>query len=287
VPIGIWIFRNYLLTGEPFGVREHSIFTIKHALVSIHTVLWSWFTPTRLLDYGSLIIFTSLLILILFIIVYSSIWKSQKIRFLSINSALIFVIIYSLFLALSSGIIGFDKIDDRLMSPVYIPIVFLICFFLEPFFLKLTNHLNPKLTKVFIGVFFLLLASVPAQVTYTSIQNHIANGAGFTSKFWRERGLVSYINQHNVIEPQFNVFSNFPDALYILTDIKSKKIFSRKYLNVEALNINMSSNEIPSYLIWFNEKDDLIMLEKLQKVVNMNQVVTFSDSRLYLLSRKF
>lgn len=50
IPIGLWIARNLILTGLPFGVRVPSFWSVSDNIVLTVGVLWAWFPPKTFLS---------------------------------------------------------------------------------------------------------------------------------------------------------------------------------------------------------------------------------------------
>ncbi len=117
VPMALWLGRNYVVTGTLTGLRGPSAVSFLSNLR---------LTATTMLGWGPLVALFSLLALPVL-----GRLRRQSHSFSSLQSvvpimAVAFVACYALFLVVSASLVAYDPIDDRLLAPVYAPLVLAI-----------------------------------------------------------------------------------------------------------------------------------------------------------------
>jgi len=167
----------------------------------------------------------------------------------------------------------------------------LLFFFIEQFFKLLSYRFKPNFIKISAVLVILLLSLAPAKVTISLAANYIENGGwGFNNKRWKNSETIEYLLEHPFIEYEHSIYTNDPNAIFILTnrifnwaprkdDLKTDKIFKL---------VNLWPKENAAYLVWFNniERKFLFTIDDLKSVINMEQITRFNDGAIYLITKK-
>lgn len=103
IPFSLWLLRNWFLYGEPMGPRQPSTFTLFQNITFSANVISSWFP--------------------LLIPVFLFVLFRNREGLLGFTHYSIFFLVYTAFLIFTSTTTHFDKINDRLLSPAYIPLI--------------------------------------------------------------------------------------------------------------------------------------------------------------------
>src|SRR5207249_11569552 len=112
--------------------------------------------------------------------------------------AALFAAIYFAWLVASCSVTLLDEIDDRLLCPLYVPIVFILLG---------QNRLVLRLAMP------LLLLILPILSTTKDVRAATAHGAGgYASDAWMRSGLVRYLRAHPI---SGEVYTNEPAATYL------------------------------------------------------------------------
>jgi len=287
LPISIWLIRNYYYTGTLTGYRKPFSHTISEGLNYIFSSFLSWYVPGKIIEYSLILILFIAVIFLLFGMTFRNIWMKERSLLMGISPILLFIIFYCITLI----IFQFDELNNRLLTPVFIPVTLLLFFFIEQFFKLLSYRFKPNFIKISAVLVILLLSLAPAKVTISLAANYIENGGwGFNNKRWKNSETIEYLLEHPFIEYEHSIYTNDPNAIFILTnrifnwaprkdDLKTDKIFKL---------VNLWPKENAAYLVWFNNigRKFLFTIDDLKSVINMEQITRFNDGAIYLITKK-
>lgn len=295
LPTGLWIIRNYFLSGTFVGQRAESSYTLSENLLFLFNTVLKWYLP---LQINALQLFFLMLIVAAGIFTGIVLIKKRKIediRFNYIGPALVFLIFYSGIIVISSTTTAYDKIANRLLSPVFIPSIFIVFFLLDKILEWLSKHFRQR----FIPILFLIAITVwvryPFMKTFYNIEYYVEqSGWEYSSKVWKDNLVIEYLNNHKHLEYGYSFYSNVPEAVYILTNKETKWSPPKTlYNSPELININPGQKTIwqeknKACLVWFNniDRNFLFTIAELQKSTNMVKVVQLKDGEIYTISKK-
>lgn len=314
IPMGVWVIRNYTVSGTLLGVRLPSTYTLglnmKRALDSIYT----WVQPDKLLSrhisvpllgaaklFALLVPFLIVTAFVVFIIrkivlFPSACKKNETVRnsdmktdhavnkignLFPIAFFTVFSVIYMVYLLASATSVAFEPINSRYLIPVYLPIVVSV--------LAAGDFLFSRLkTKTKAVGFLLILLSIlflvyPAANTAASVLDSWRNGmGGYVSETWRERnGFLKYMQKSG----QFTYYSNNADVVYVMSGIRTysppKKDAPYMYgLGQFKAAVDQDENSV---LIWFDNAvpQTLYTLEELAAIYKMKEIGSFEHGRIY------
>lgn len=296
LPIGMWIIRNYFLSGTLFGPRapsNHSLF--QNLAFTFNTVL-SWYIPRRISAHRPILMLLSSTIGFLAGLSARGNWSKIRTALLDISPFLLVIIAYVGFLVVSSTTTAYDPIDNRLLSPVFVPITLLLLFIASKIPISLTAQpLYQKRANVLAVAIIAVWLVYPARITMSLILHTVHHGLGFSSEFWRKSQTIEYLLQNRTVESKCGViYTNAPEALYILADLTAKMSPLRTMYNSPEIVNDISSlrgswpEESNSYLVWFDKIDrqHLFTVDELQTIANLQQIVRFEDGAVYYAARK-
>jgi 4-amino-4-deoxy-L-arabinose transferase-like glycosyltransferase len=281
LPLALWLGRNYLLTGTLTGERGPSACGLRLVGYSLVSSLAGWFVSPALLPRVSLV---ALVILpIGGFVTYINLQPNKSICDLSslhMRSFLLFTVIYVLHLVSSACSVAFDSIGNRLLSPVYVPILLLIG--------AATGRMSRLLNKRVVYSFFIVAAIVWLGYLGKELQYVSASDRnGINSISWQQSQLLSYLRLNRA---EGAYLSNHPEALYIHANMVAA-ISPRKLLysssattkDVEMLMQRMRSDPKTTYLVWFNIDDRpyLYSIKALSNWFRIDAVKTFADGAIY------
>ncbi len=204
LPLGVWLIRNRLVTGSMAGARPASDLNLLENIMQTLKVMG--FSLFNLRENVAIIFF----VLVLAFAAYTG-WRVIG-RKKSIPFILILPIGYIAFLVLTASLIRFDVINDRLLAPV---LPFAILLFVRAILIggeKLKGGVRALLLLP-LFIWFMVMAINTASF----VNNAKRRGAGhYNSDMFRNSALVRQL----MYKPLSGVvYSNFPDLLYILTDM--------------------------------------------------------------------
>jgi hypothetical protein len=290
-PIGLWVLRNIFLSGTFVGQRADSSFTLIENIKFLFNTILQWYLPLQItkqkLIIGCLIIAIALGVLLLKR--REKIWLILK----EIYPGLIFILLYAGFIVISSTTTAYDHIADRLLSPIYIPLFFIL-FFLSDRVLKwLSNYLSKKMLTYVVATSIVIWMIYPVGKTVYIINDfNRLSGFGYNSRYWSNSETIKYLINHKEIVNGCTFYSNVPEALYILANIKAKWSPERSLYNSHQL-LSTSSDLKTIWkgndkicIVWFDENNRqfLYSLEELQKYIKMEKIARLNDGAVYTIA---
>lgn len=303
-PITSFLIRNYLITGTFLGYRVSSNSNLLQNFKLSYSTIYSWYVPTRMLfDY-------SIILILLIIVGILGCWyllknKSNFKKFFKNKLILINAIIFYLgFLIISSSIVSYNVIGNRLLSPIFIPVSILLIIFGSKI-LKLLTDTLPRALKIgvlssAVFIWYVLWLSQYFHFAIPVFGNSMIREMGYNSISWINNQTIKYIREEVKLDNNYPIYSNDPYALYILTDLKSQitpnydglfngYVSYKKMHYITALKGIWPEKNI-SYLIWFNQnnylKHNLYEIDKLDQIADLKQLVQLDDGTIYLINRK-
>ena len=298
-PIGIWVIRNYSVSGSLFGTHTSSIFTLQQNLVSTLYTLLSWYLPHKLfIIYPVYPKLYSLIFLFLaigfFIGVCKKIidWNKAKVIPTQINLFMLFLLIYIPFLVLTSTLIAIDSIGDRFLAPIYVPGTLILLYVAEKLVKSFKDKLFPKFFTGLIAICVCFWLIYPINKTVHAVANYMIKGIGYNDLSWKESATIQSLLPLG-ISNRNAVYSNFPDALYILANLNARwSPFKHLDNSIDKVNdIEQLKNTWPpedkAYLIWFNREgmNFLFSPNELQKIDNLKLIGRNNDGMVFLVSK--
>ncbi|MFC2072823.1 hypothetical protein ACFLUU_09065 [Chloroflexota bacterium] len=295
LPIAIWVLRNYFISSTFVGPRQPPSDTfIESIMLNIYLALsrFSQFLlPKYVPDMLRILVFSILFILVGVIIVYVVRHKKDNTSFIGVEHLiplLTLVIVYVGFYVISSAIIKYDPINDRLLCPAYIPLVFIVMIAVKNASVACQGHRWKHTVSILLLVFFCIWLTYPALRVTNFIQVRVQKGFDFVGgeyiiQEWIESELIHYLREHTLQNP---VFSNSPEPIFIFTGMRTRSI-PRKYPINDFLEFKefVSRNEF-IYVIWSEyspKQEKLYDIQELRSIFDMELVVKCSDGAVYLV----
>lgn len=283
-PLFFWLLRNYILTSTMSGPRTASSYSFNHNIAKTFDVITAWFIPSSA-PFHIRLIFAGILSITLVSIAISTYYKKNgsKINMILIKAG--YILIYVLFVIILSSVSSLDPIPYRYLAPVYIIFICLVFILLE----IASEWLNEKIRIKNFGkyvVILLCLAWYLYAITnnYTDIMFTATNGAGYSSNNWRLSPILKYIKNNPL---NGKIYSNAPDAVYILSGIKAEWIPRREegFDNFKKKTMMYGNN----YVVWINNVSERSYLHDIKDISNNLGLINhshFPDGDIYLLYGK-
>jgi hypothetical protein len=211
-----------------------------------------------------------------------------------IGPSLIFVIFYSVIIVISSTTTAYDHISSRLLSPIYIPIIYLLFIVADKIHSWLAKYIPGKLVTVLLAIGILLMMRSPFLNTKYIVEEFIINsGCEYSSSAWRNSETIRYLIQQKQLGSQFTLYSNAPEAVYVLSNIYSRFSPTKTYYNSPQLYINQKQrfkwqNDEKICLIWFDniKRNFLFSTDELQNDKKITTLAQLNDGKIYIISKK-
>lgn len=261
LPVGVWFVKNYLHSQSFTGGRTlleppALLSSLQENLQLAFAVLTGWQ------------IFPVLLAAVLLACGFFRCWGTAKRHhwtFTRING--VFALVYLIFKLLALTILDNTPLDDRYLSPVYIPLVCLTVFMLDrllswlrtpptwpaknPLMLMIRRRGKPFVSIVLITALSLWIGTIGVGYGYKTYVLIDSPAPFSTVRFWHESPTIQYLNAHPA---KGWVFNNFPEVLHLF------------YNNVDS----SKSIRIPSSLHRSMESGDYLIFSYFPHPVHYN-----------------
>jgi hypothetical protein len=271
------LVRNITITGRLTGPREASFTPFSKNVYYFGTVICDWLGLSEK-SYNIEPVITYLLFAGLIALLVINFRKKKLGSFE--NIAVTFAFVYGAFIIISSTFSRYERINSRLLSPVYIALL-LSCTYWIVGLMKSVQK-NPK--YILTGITCLLMLGFCYQEYLTAYERYDDEGEygvpGYTDDSWNKSQFAEYLKKDKTIfKPGVPIYSDANEALYFLSGDKVKLLPHRYFKNT----IQHFYKVTHYYLVWFNDMDnpELISLKDIQKVENLKLLKQFPEGAIY------
>ncbi|GGH19454.1 hypothetical protein [Mucilaginibacter phyllosphaerae] len=273
---------NALHTGTVTGPREPSITSFGKNLFYFGSVFCEWIgIPPGM--YPMFAMPLAIIILLGFVAALAYNFIRRKLNTFE-NLAITFALVYGLFIVLSATFSRYERINPRLLSPMYIPALWgytsLGLLFIKKFAAK-------NLRTAAAALFIILMLGYITQIFLIDKQRYTDQIAddygnpGYTDNDWMESEFANYLKHMDkgIFAPKVGIYSDAHEAVYFFSGMSSylvpHKFFKKdveKFYKIKRF-----------YLIWFNnlENPELIDLKEIKKIKKLKVIKQFEDGAIY------
>ncbi len=284
-PIMIWLIRNYLVYNTLTGSSGISPYTMRQNLQATITTMLGWYLP-KLNWIWIAVVLVFIGIGLGFFIKFNK--KNGKPFLSTFFPLLTSIVIYPILLVAISTHAFNGLVDNRYLSPVFIPTnLFLICTLLS-----LGSIWQEKVGKTVTQLFLIFLVSllnvVPFTKSFQAIEVQIEEGRGYTSRLWRESETLDYYFKMS----DCNIFSNGTDVIEFAAHAEIQALPRKKYWATTIATIDSLKSTWPVEkhicVLWFDDipRDYYFTPAELKQFMLLEKEVRFSDGVVYYLSRQ-
>lgn len=294
LPLVLWLTRSYLLTGTLAGPRRPSALTFLENLSSVFTTSLYWYMPRAITEQHLLFIVISAGFCLFVGFSLKQNWQGIKVRLQQLTPVILFIITYIAFLVISSTIVGYDHIRDRLLSPIYVPLTLVLLILADTLVDSHRRRFSKSLVNSLLAVGMAIWLLYPISSSAIKAATLNSNGRGFTSKAWIESETVKYLNDHQTLISKCTFYTNGTDVAYLLAHLPSKTspIATEYYSSVTVNTMSSLKGTWPkennACLIWFDKinRNYLFTVDQLQQIANIEPIALLEDGAVYTVSRK-
>ena len=185
-----------------------------------------------------------------------------------------------------------DQIDSRLLSPVFIPVLLLVCIALE----QVLAWARRTDRRVHIAASVVLVALVAGHFAASVDYAHggYNNGLGLNERVWVDSPLAQSVAELSDLDDA-TVYSNAPGGLWAATDLP--RIENSPWRNwyrgppiegsLETFRLELACAEASSYLVWYTTVIDVTNLfhplDDLRQVATLEPVSQHPDGTAYFM----
>lgn len=288
-PLGVWLARNWTLTGSLMGTRAATRFTLAQNLRLVAITLGNWLLPLeRVRELPAELLGASQIPLASYRAA-----TEPHFRFRSpFVPYTLFVLCYLGVVLFSASTVAFDQVGDRLLVPLFIPLVILL-FMAQDLLCERLRAGQIKWLAWVVLALVTALVLLSASTTWVASNKAAVDGAGgYHRRAWIESESIGAI-QAGALAPALPIESNAHDALYLLLGVDAT-LSPRRSAN-NALADERSVEELRGvwppaeeiWLVWLNrqQRDYLFTPEELATIATITEVATFPDGTIYKVAR--
>ncbi len=185
-PLAVWLVRNICVTGTLTGPRSSSSHTFLEIIRAMSNAIYRFFLFGRLENNRLLI---AIFFIIIGFLISTYYWKIYQIYRPDLSRNYLFIIVigvYLVFLLSMSMLTKIDLVDNRLLSPIIVPLYLIFL----GFTIEIGKIWKEKKHNISINIFLTLFLTIfiifSFPYTKATINNHIKNGNDFLTRPWSE-----------------------------------------------------------------------------------------------------
>jgi hypothetical protein len=276
--LAINLIRNEMVMHFATGERQKSSSSLLQNMEYFGNVLSDWLLIPR---QPFLSVLLTIVVLLTFLI--GMLWcyyrrKSQR-RYEYIAAATGFF--YCVFMLVSATLSRYEQFTSRLLSPMFIPMVWCAGFWVPSFVAPKQKAFRSIFMAGSLGVAAALLAGQlsAAYETWDGVKD--AGIPGYFEDPFPQREIVQFIeNYKGEFKPGYSIYSNAGDAVYIFTGLAAKLLPQ----DVFPKEIQKYYHEQNNYLVWFNDVDNPDLLDEKSVIRNKSMILIkrFTDGAVYV-----
>jgi hypothetical protein len=276
------IIRNLATTGLAMGPRPRSDTGILKIMEYFGGVLCDWL----LLDRKPLLAITlTAVLLILFAITIIFTNNRKRSRYGFEYAMAVTGLIYCIFMIVTSSLTRYEQFTNRLLSPIFIPLLWSLSWWIPGFMYKKSYSLKwiSGLLFLLVTIWFLNVQVRTDYEYYDGVKD--AGIPGYREDPFVQSEIVQFLEKNkNIFDPRFSIYSNAGEAVYFVTGFPALQLpFIDFPAKVEGYYNGNYSNR-PEYLVWFRDLDNPAMpdLKSILQHKNMVPVKELTDGAVYV-----
>ena len=274
------LLRNAALTGTLTGKRQLGITPFYKNVEYMGSVYCDWLSLLQ--NQYKLAALICILALFFFCIMFLLQNFSMDYYHSYEKILMAFFVVYSAFILVSATLSRYETINNRLLSPAYIPFI-LGCSYLYPVWLQFIRQPWKKMLLV-AGLLLLFFS-----FQYTQIQSDLSyyqdirdDGIpGYAETYWQTTPVVHLMRTDTLLARHSNHFySNQNHAVYFFTGFTTKTIPERVHIQEVK-----EFYQLPDfYIIWIKEDDnpDLLSIKEISQHKKIEIVKKVEDGFIFL-----
>jgi hypothetical protein len=269
------LVMNTFLSGTVTGPREPSITPFHENLYYFGTVFCDWLGLTPKQYFLALPLASIMLIGFIVALIYN--YTRRRLNSYE-NLAITFALVYGLFIVLSSTFSRYERINHRLLSPMYIPALWGY----TSWGLLLLKRITVKSTRMIVAsIFIVLMLGFLTKVFLVDKDRYMDQVAddygnpGYTDSSWMESPFANYLRtmDKSIFKPGVTIYSDAHEAVYFFSGMSSYLV-PHKFFKKDVAKFYQVKR---FYIIWFDPlyNKELIHLNDIKKVKNLKMIKEF------------
>ncbi|WDF53405.1 ArnT family glycosyltransferase [Mucilaginibacter sp. KACC 22063] len=272
------LVRNHLVTGTTTGPREASVTSFGQNLAYVGSVIMGWISIINTTYMLPMLVGVLVIVALIIALLFHTFRRNLN-NYLII--AIAFSLVYILFMVLSATFSRYEQINNRLLAPVYVPLVWALTWWII--------HLParwPVYSKwIIYGVLIITAIFIEYRlykIDYQRYDDQYDYGnPGYTDDDWKESGTVDWIRRHpQLFKSGVPIYSDAHEAVYWFSGQSNTKLLPHKYFKKDTDKFYAQKHY---YIIWFNElyNAELVHIKDIQQHNNLKKLEQFDDGAIY------
>jgi hypothetical protein len=283
LPLALWLARNVRHTGTPFGPRYATEYALGAAVVDVGYGVMSWFVPWRVVLVHPAVGIIALSGLV----TWAAVVARRREGCHGLVVCLTFVVAYLGCLVMSATTMQLDVLADRMLAPVYAPLVVACALFVAPTVAKgvITRTAGIALTMTLLTVIVSRTADI-TRVSWKEGPRSVAH-SNYNTAAWADSPTLHWAAAHL---GHHLTFASSPAALYLHARIDSRPIprkHARRSPSVPMDDLNAVITEIAeaggAYLVLLNGTvpSHAFNLNELRERLQLTEVIRTPDGAVF------
>jgi hypothetical protein len=266
---------NAFMSGTTTGPREPSITSFGKNLYYFGTVMCDWMGLTPNQYYLA----TPLAIVIFVGFIAALTFNYYRRRLDSFeNLAITFALVYGAFIVISSTFSRYERINHRLLAPIYIPALW---GYTSWGLLVLKKIVNTNTRKIVAAVFIIMMLGFVTKeffidkARYSDQVTDEYGNPGYTDNSWIESPFAAYLKtiDKSMFKPGVTIYTDAHEAVYFFSGMSSYLV-PHRFFKKDIVKFYQIKH---FYLIWFKdlENPELINITDIEKTKNLKKLKDF------------
>jgi hypothetical protein len=292
LPLGLWLARNWQLSGTLMGTRAPTRFTLPQNVALTLQTLGNWLFPVAEIRElpGDLLQGAAMAGTL------SGAKSAQMSTLWRLLPYWLFAAGYLTVILFSASTVAYDQIGDRLLAPLTIPLCVLAAAGLDALYRRLAQS-GWRWVSWIVFSLLCVLVLLLGMTTIVAAQKAAEEGAGgYHRRAWMESPTLVQLGAEG-LQPELPIYSNAHDALYLLLG-QEASLAPRKRANnepedivAEALRLRSLQCTWPpegeAWLIWLDRQQRAYLFspEALSSIAIVSEVARYDDGAIYRVTR--
>jgi hypothetical protein len=275
--LAINLIYNRLSAGLSTGTREPSITSLGENMYYAGTVFSDWGALGSFADHYAVPITAVIIFLLIGILIFKAL-KGQINSYENIIIA--FTIVYGLFIILLATFSRFERINSRLLSPMFIPLLISSTSWV-PDVLKMVKSKAKYVLSGLAIIMMLAFEYFTLKIDLDRYDDQMDYGVpGYSDDSWNTSPFVEFLRSHkHIFKPDVPIYTDADEAVYFFTGMSSTIVphhFFQKHVD-DFFKVKHY------YYIWFKTLDnkELINIHDIQKVEKLKLLYDLKDGAIY------
>lgn len=274
------LLHNLSITGSLTGPRQKGILTLSDNVVFYGRVTGDWLPVWS--DEAQIVSGLAIAIFIFIVVLFlKRTWFKQG--YLNAENCFgAFFVVYTVFIIAISTLSHFEQINNRLLSPLFIPLLIALTSWI-PRMLRKLNPLQFNMAVVLLVLFTFAFAGnqlIQDNDLYKEANSH--GIPGYTDDTWKDSETARFLRGHGAyFDPEFVLYSNAHEAAYFNGGVRAESIPQI----VDQKDIRNFFRQDGLYLIWFDNfsDDELIKFKTIWDQAEVIKLYDFKDGDIFFI----